>query len=307
MELTVKCWMKKADGDERRRCWTLNYSDSARYHMDILPALVDQNYKTIIEKALTDNDVSKAQSLAIRITDKEESNYRISRDPAQWPKSNPFGYGIWFFDLARLEFVKAYSLREAVQPVPSYQKEKYPLQRVVQILKWHRDQLFNGDPEKPISIIITTLAARAYEKQPDLTTALTGIVGRLADMIEERYDVKRGRFIKWIGNPVNEEENFADKWPDNRYLEQKFYQWVQRLQGDIDAILSQVGHGFHKIQEAMEKPFGQRVVNSTFVKLGDSSRIIRENGNLKMATSSGILGSAGRTIVTNHNNYGADA
>jgi hypothetical protein len=292
---------------EGRRCWTLNYADSARYHMDILPSLVDQNYKLILEKALSATDLGQAQNIAIRITDKEESNYRIDQDPSLWPKSNPFGYAMWFFELARLESIKAYSLREAVQPVPSYQNEKYPLQRVVQILKWHRDQRFSGDPEKPISIVITTLAARAYEKQTDLTQALTDVASRLASMIEERYDPKHQRVIKWIANPVNPEENFADKWPENPRLEQKFYRWAEALQTDLDSILAQVGQAYYKIQAAMEKPFGQKIINRTFSKFGEGSRISRETGGLKMAATTGTLGTFGRTTVTNHNNFGADA
>lgn len=292
--------------EEGRRCWTLNYSDSARYHMDILPALVDQNYQIILEKALSSQDQKKAEELAIRITDNQESNYWSEPDPRYWPKSNPFGYGIWFHNLARLDIVKGYSLRAAVHPVPSYQHEKFPLQRAVQILKWHRDQLFNGDKEKPISIIITTLAARAYEKQTDVTAALMGIVSRMSSMIEVRYDPVRKRYIKWIPNPVNPEENFADKWPDNVHLEEKFNRWIQQLQQDLDHIFSQSGYGFHRIQQAMEKPFGQGVVNETFSKVGNDFRLNRESGNLKMVASTGLLGSMGRTSVPNHNNFGAN-
>ena len=297
---------KKMLDEEGRRCWTLNYADSVRYHMDILPSLTDLNYQVVLESALSDNNPSRAQNLAIRITDKYESLYRSATDPAQWPKSNPFGYAAWFYDLARLDLFKAYSLREAVQPLPRYQREKYPLQRVVQLLKWHRDQVFNGDAEKPISIIVTTLAARAYQKQTDLTQALTEIAGRLGSLIEERYDPRYGRMIKWISNPVNPEENFADKWPENAQLEKKFFEWVGRLQEDLDSIMEKVGLGFHKIREAMEKPFGEKVVNTAFGKFGDNARIEREKGSLKMAAATGTLGTFGRTVVGNHNNFGAN-
>lgn len=43
------------------------------------------------------------------------------------------------------------------------------LQRIVQILKRHRDIMFNGDEDKPISIIITTLASRAYRGETNLS------------------------------------------------------------------------------------------------------------------------------------------
>lgn len=41
-----------------------------------------------------------------------------------------------------------------------------PLQRAIQIMKRHRDMRFNGhrdEDHKPISMIITTLAAKLYE------------------------------------------------------------------------------------------------------------------------------------------------
>lgn len=291
--------------EEGRRCWTLNYADSARYHMDILPAMVDSNYQIILENALSDNDLYRARDLAIRITDNQESSYYNSLDPQQWPKSNPFGYGLWFHNLARIESVKAFALRDAIKPVPAYQKEKYPLQRAVQILKWHRDQMFNGDKEKPISIIITTLAAGAYEKETDITSALIGIASKMTSMIEERYDPVRKRYIKWVANPVNNEENFADKWPENRHLEEKFYKWIAKLNEDLTNIFGHVGQGYHKIQDAMAKPFGEKVVNRTFNDLAESVRLSREGSSLRMAANTGLIGTVGRTVVRNHNNFGS--
>lgn len=61
---------------EGRRCWTLVYADSARYHMDILPSLTDINYQVVLESALSHHNASRVQNLAIRITDKYESLYR---------------------------------------------------------------------------------------------------------------------------------------------------------------------------------------------------------------------------------------
>ncbi len=291
--------------EEGRRCWTLNYSESARYHMDILPAIVNSDFDSNFQKAIMSHDLSNVQDLAIRITDNHERNYFSSTNVGDWPKSNPFGYGAWFQEQARLNFIKAYSLRDAVQPVPVYQKNKSPLQRVVQILKRHRDQRFNGDSEKPISIIITTLAAKAYQKEANVYDALTSVSARLVSMVEERYDAKHKRVIKWIANPVNDQENFADKWPDNPQLEINFYKWVQWLQSDLLDILKQIGNGYHKIQEAMEKPFGKKAVNATFSTIGNNARTARENGKIYMASATGIVGTVGRTVIPNHNNFGS--
>src|SRR5690606_19529558 len=125
------------------RCWTLKYRENAdfgRYHMDILPSIVDSGYRIILEKAFSDTELSALDNLAIRITDKHRLDYTSERDHMNWLKSNPFGYAKWFYNQATVAATtKAFSLREAIQPVPRFQKEKLPLQRVVQILKRHRD------------------------------------------------------------------------------------------------------------------------------------------------------------------------
>lgn len=54
--------------DEGRRCWTLKYSQSANYHMDILPSLVCNGYGTVLEKAFSATVLDKNyETLAIRI------------------------------------------------------------------------------------------------------------------------------------------------------------------------------------------------------------------------------------------------
>ncbi len=81
------------------------------------------------------------------------------------------------------------------------------LQRLVQVLKWHCMRRFATDPDnQPPSILITTLAARAYRGEVDLFTATRNALAGMGDFIENR----QGRW--WVPNPAHEEENFADKW-----------------------------------------------------------------------------------------------
>ena len=62
----------------------------------------------------------------------------------------------------------------SVEPLPiDGKKSKLPLQRAVQLLKRHRDVTYaNSTKEEkaaaPISIIITTLAAHAYQGEGDV-------------------------------------------------------------------------------------------------------------------------------------------
>lgn len=292
--------------EEGRRCWTLTYSDNANYHMDILPSLVCNGYNIVLEKAFSATALDKDyESLAIRITDNKQNNYYSDTIAENWMKSNPFGYGRWFFNAADVfSLRKSIMLSETVSPVPKYNKDKLPLQRVVQILKRHRDMMFNGDKDKPISIIITTLASRAYNKETSIIDALMNVVSNMRNYIESRYDSSTGRIIKWISNPVNPEENFADKWVEHPQREKNFYKWLDQVGQDIQAIVQQ--RGLYNISESMKKPFGEKVVTKTFSAFGEKNLILRENGMLKMATGTGILSTTGSVAAAAHNFHGND-
>ncbi|RLD85511.1 MAG: nucleotidyltransferase [Bacteroidetes bacterium] len=294
---TIKDLLKIPDG---RRCWTLDYKGD--FHMDVLPSIVSSGYRMVLEKAFASTGWADFSSLEIRITDKKRKDYRTETLPERWLKSNPFGYGIWFAQKASLSLEKRVLLSKAVQPVPAYQKEKLPLQRVVQILKRHRDMWADGDEHKPISIIITTLAGKAYRKETSIIEALINVVNSMENYIEDRYVPELGKTIKWIANPVNEEENFADKWVEVPQKQTNFYKWLEQVKADINKMTQR--RGLQMIQESLEKPFGENVVRKAFSTYGDNLLKQRESGTLKMAAGTGILGSTGRTSVPQHKPFG---
>ena len=287
---------------EGRRCWTMHYSDAANYHLDILPCLISEGYKVVLAKSFSAKSFEQVDDLAIRITDKKEANYKTATDPEEWLKSNPFGFSRWFFDRADLSLRKAGWISESIQPVPVFRADKLPLQRVVQILKRHRDMVFKGNEHKPISMIITTLAAKSYGKEINITDALINVVEQMPKHIEERYSEKHGRNIKWIANPVNADENFADKWPDHPERESNFYKWLGQVRKDILNATEQ--RGLQKIQESLEQPFGKELILKSFSSYGDHLRKLRESGELKMAASTGILSTVGQTTVKPHTFFG---
>ena len=182
---------KRMLDEEGRRCWTLKYAQESNYHMDILPCLVAKDYKTVMERSFSASlgAIRELDNLAIRITDKESANYRYDPSPENWMKSNPFGYGIWFIQRATAgDRQKMMLLAESVRAVPKYQSNKTPLQRAVQILKRHRDIMFAGDEDKPVSIIITTLAAKAYQGEGSITEALQTILIHMDKYILNEFD-----------------------------------------------------------------------------------------------------------------------
>lgn len=289
-----------------RRCWTLGYREQAsnsedKYHMDILPSVVDQGYEILMEKSFSFNNLEDVDTLAIRITDKERNDYNSETSHIEWLKSNPFGYGKWFFQRANLNIVKGILLSESVKPVPEYREDKLPLQRIVQILKRHRDMMFNGDENKPISVIITTLAAKAYMGESDIVTGISNVVRDMPKYIEEKYSFEHGKTIKWIENPVNPEENFADKWPDYPIREENFYKWHAQVSADLRGFASNIGTGLYQLQESVTKSFGKNIADKTFEKYAMAMKEKREDGSLKVARGNGMLGVSAGLPLKNHN------
>lgn len=309
--------------EEGRRCWTLKYREEGltnqRYHMDILPAIIASGYSILIEKAFSNLANENYEELQISITDKEEYNYYVSQFPEEWLQSNPYGYAKWFMKKALLvgnQFKNLYSLNESVKPTPDYQEERLPLQRVVQLLKRHRDIYFSKEQnddirkQKPISCIITTLAARAYRGESNLLDAMWGVISRMSDEIEFKYMPEHGKLVEWISNPVNIAENFADRWnDDDSYRRDNFYRWLEQLKIDLHDAENKTG--LYNISESLSSSFGKKPVQDAFSQLGNEMRMLTENDKNNISRSLGIIGMATEelndvTKVKPHDFYGLD-
>lgn len=291
--------------EEGRRCWTLNYRENAesanqRYHMDILPALISSGYAIILEKAMSADSYEDFDQLQLSITDKEESGYDTEVRSEFWKQSNPYGYAIWFMNIAKtIKGVKkrTFSLNEAVKPVPEYQEVRLPLQKVVQLLKRHRDIYFTHEQDedvkkqKPISCIITTLAARAYREEEELIDALWGVINRMEDEIEFVFDPNLNKDVEWISNPTNRTENFADRWNDEGSVRREnFYRWLEQVKADLRDAQSKTG--LQNISESLKNSFGKDAVLKTFSEYANRSRLLTESGQNNIDRKLGVVGTA---------------
>lgn len=234
---------------EKPRCWRLQYADELNFHMDGVPSIpTDGLLRQPIIEAMMRSGTAEALAREVAeyagsITDNRQDNYEIISP--DWRISNSEGYALWFESRMRMavSLQKRLALQETsadVEELPT-RRWKSPLQQCVQILKRHRDVMFLDDPDgKPISVIITTLAAEAYQGEEDVGSALEGI---LANM---------GRYVRKakprVPNPVNPVEDFADKWYDPKHqhlnLEGKFNQWLMQVQTDFDIISQSRDPGF---------------------------------------------------------------
>ncbi|WP_086134588.1 nucleotidyltransferase domain-containing protein [Methylocaldum sp. SAD2] len=261
---------KKLLDPEGRRCWTLEYAeqDGVGFHLDVLPAVPDSR---------------EFLDTAIAITNKSGTAYT-------WSASNPCGYGAWFDGKNAAAFARAVVEQKqtiqrrasliyaSIDKVPD-QLVRTPLQRAIQLMKRHRDLRFNHHERidyAPISIIITTLAAHLYGNELDVYSALSGIVSKLqahAALVEGKAIdrslatmglIQRRPDGTWhIGNPINSEENFADRWhEDNHARAQAFFSWVDALQKDLLNILGETNPRL--LQDHLSRVLGAAVVTKNF-------------------------------------------
>lgn len=258
---------------EGNRCWIMDYADGAQFHMDVVPAVPNsEQQRNLLEARMLD---ARWASTAISITDRREPNYRILSE--DWPRSNPKGYSSWFASRqapvferrkrAILETMQKQRLRASVEDLPDF-KVKTPLQSAIMILKRHRDNMFARNLDlRPISIIITTLAAHAYENQDTISGALFTILDRM-----DQFIVHDGRnYI--IANPTDPYENFADKWEREPEKADAFFDWLRQARTDFRTAAQATS--YKGMGDAVYQRMGYRAVTSAVDRLTGGARLLR--------------------------------
>lgn len=201
---------------ELGRCWRLEFFEDD-FHLDVLPVIPDDERRS---------------ETSILLSDKDEHH---------WLTSNPIGYSNWFYDRMndiRIEESRtalAKQLDRSVEEVPVF-LVRTPLQRAVQVLKRHRDLYFsNRAGDGPPSVLITTLAAHAYDGQADVTDAVLDIV----DGIPNHIAYRDGQWL--VPNPSHPDENFADKWNTQPDRKDEFDDWLARASADFTRAVDTPG------------------------------------------------------------------
>lgn len=228
----------QAKKEEKHRCWRLEYADDISFHLDVVPCIPEaESNRTRLSESMQRYGVNReiASSLsnfAVCITDNTRADY--PNYTSEWPISNPEGYANWFEMKMNVRTLKEdMSVKAQVDQIPAF-KRKTPLQRVIQLLKRHRDTTFADAPDsKPISVIITTIAADAYSGTPSLELALQEVLQALKNFAESNTDI--------VLNPVNPAENFADKWTNPKYakysLKTNFQRWAFEVNRHFNNLL----------------------------------------------------------------------
>lgn len=208
-------------------------------------------------------------------------NLEVPDRETGWKCSTPRDYSLWLENLAKLEIQiirkmagdKVIMESATQDPLPLYEDyaEHNPLRATIKLLKRHRDQwALNSESleYRPISAVITTLAAKAYEKvykesQAQALRPIEAIVKIIAYMPQFITQVDEGFAVL---NPKDSGENFAEKWNrpngEGESYREAFFAWHSQALESVLIGLNDLGSSASFENKLMES-FG---VPRAFIK-----------------------------------------
>lgn len=269
---------------EGKRCWTIEYAESSNYHMDILPAMKSDTYMTTKELTMTHKE-------------DEKSDY-------EFRQTNPEAYYDWFAKRMveeKKKLTEEYAIRNKLEivDVPEYEI-KTTLQIAIEIIKRYRDIKFQENLDiKPISIILTTLMARIYTGKENVYELIEKFSKEYIMYLEKD---ENGDIL--IKNPVNENENFADKWPQYPERKEAFFKFMTELNIDLVTNKILLEGNIRDQATSYKKLFGENMVNRVYESIANETRIERENSNIYLKENGNITSQKTNINVRNHNFYG---
>jgi hypothetical protein len=191
---------------------------------------------------------------------------------------------------------------KSVTELPDQSKKK-PLNRIIQILKRHRDvwSQLDGNPHAdfmPISVVITTLACRAYvevissgKEYDNEFDLILDVIELMPHHIETVYDEVL------IANPTMKPENYAEKW--NRVEKQEglkyrktFFAWHQEAIDTFEHLASENNQGLDDVFSALSSAFGERPVVAAKTRMIEAVGATRGNDKLGVVLGTGAITSA---------------
>ena len=229
----LKARARTKGGVERRnRCVTVHYEDvSLPAHVDVTPAIASDG-----------NDDDEGWG-PLEVPDYKQ---------ADWHPTNPRDCADWFNDISEIPIIlkqETVPLAEARNRVDAEQLPSHeainafdPLRATVKLMKRHRDVFRERHGTKaavPISVVITTLAAKAYKEVAELSQrqpltslqAIRQIIGRMPTQFDQDGRV----CAEWVlCNPRRPAENFAEKWNLDPAYAAMFAKWHGELTSAVE-------------------------------------------------------------------------
>jgi Second Messenger Oligonucleotide or Dinucleotide Synthetase domain len=223
------------------RCLRLTYAGD--FHLDIVPARKNPTHG----------------NTAIEVPD---------RKLKCWVPNDPRAYMNWFEGRCATLLMEKAVTPEPVPPLVASQ-HKPPLKRVVQLLKRHRDIVFEGREGAPSSILLSTIAATLYRGEIRVVSALKAILDRLEHAARSAWPKRIS-----VRNPTNLNEDLCVKFTDDEYS--RVVQWILGFADEVRKLVDL--RGLDKIASVLKALFGEQVATSvikSYVKRLDEARNAR--------------------------------
>lgn len=270
-------------------CFTIEYAEigSVGFSIDIVPAADETNDKKMKLQSESDRPDLIGTSIAIP----RNSQQKVYN----WITNNPKGYRKWFDEInapfaycTRDEYRKRMfesnrELFSSIEDVPE-ELNRSSLQRVIQILKYHRDVYYfrafgeKANSMKPISAIINTIVARISEKADPALSPIELLQFVLSEFSVYSKQTKHSEMYfkqnypgktvikkekgKWIiENPANPEDNLANKWNENSKIPEAFFKWVSVAKVQLIDSLYLSDESF---RADIEAAFGRKTVQNAW-------------------------------------------
>jgi hypothetical protein len=260
--------------ERKNRCIRITYAND--FHMDIMVGCQETYY----------------EQNRIIVPDRKTKN---------WTDSNPIGYGNWFTARGQLSperdsiLLKAYEARnqqirlsENLPVEPPYEL-KPPLERAVQIIKRKRDVYFYNKSERATSsIILTTLAAESYQGELSVFDTIDNVL----KYIERKSLGFMGRREPFpIPNPANPDENFSEKWFEDRELFDAFLSFVKDTRQTWESLKKATNPSLR--DSLLEQAFGESRIKKLIAEQREYRNAVEKSQRLSpyaKAAGFGIMG-----------------
>lgn len=273
--------------EEKPRCWRINYANE--FHLDITPSIPNPLCR-------------------------EGGELVPDRKLRAWKATNPKGYRRWFEERAVLQpTIQIYEARMAetraeIEALPGPTRFKGVLRRCVQLFKRHRDVFFAARaPElAPISIILTTLAAKSYAlcvTRNTYETELDVLVDVLRSMpafVESSYVDGREQYFVW--NETTQGENFAEKWNADPRLAEAFHLWQRQALQDFQKPLA--ASGLDEVRNQLSGWLGKEVTGKALAVVSEEVAAKRTAGQLAVTPRIGLTTTSIGTTVRRNTFFG---
>lgn len=243
----------------KTRCVRLDYVGD--YHMDILPGC--------------QHNINNEDKIVIP-----------DRELKEWLISNPRGYAKWFMDKA--ESVRQTLLEKtyAAEKIPSDDfASKKPLQRAVQIIKRYRDIFFEKSPDFATpSIVLTTLAGQLYQSQDSIFETIDNIISQ----VYGKVNLSRANRIKVL-NPVDNEEDFTDKWEREPQYYTEFIRFTEALYQSWQKLKQ--NNGIIEESNILKGLIGENLYSDSVKQQTMLTEDFRKKRKIFSSSATGLLGS----------------